>query len=146
MSSLSDILDFERFNLRKIGRAIKEDPERLFLGALGPFGTELWGKVLGKDYGKLVNPLGAPVESTYEEAEAAGSILAQAARCTILLKLLLDQLLAGTARTNSAGRVSGSARRFQAEGISAGLGSGVEATRQPKESESRICLRRVRRW
>lgn len=72
MSSLKDILDFEEFNLKSIWEKIKQDPERLLIGALGPWGTEAWGKVLGKDYGKMVNALGAPVESTFEAAEAAG--------------------------------------------------------------------------
>ena len=67
-----DLIDFERTNLREMGRKAKEDPERLFLGAADEFGSELWGKVLGKDYSPMVDRWGGPDASSWQRAEAEG--------------------------------------------------------------------------
>ncbi len=52
---------------------IKEDPERIFIGAMfAPGGEQVWGKALGKDYEPSVNLWGGPRGSTFQEAEEAG--------------------------------------------------------------------------
>jgi len=72
MSFLSDIFDFERLNLREIGRKLKEDPERLLLGGITPFDTKVQNKILGRDDKPLVGQWGGPAESTWERAAAEG--------------------------------------------------------------------------
>lgn len=82
--SLGDIFDFEFFNLKDMWKKIKKDPERLFLGAADPFSSEMWGKILGKDYEPIVDQFGGPYggswismggntnQGVYGRAEQAG--------------------------------------------------------------------------
>lgn len=70
--SLGDALDFEKFQLGEWWKAIKDDPERLFLGALTPAGSELWGGITGNDYEPLTNWFGGPTGETYDKAQAEG--------------------------------------------------------------------------
>lgn len=72
MSFLGDLLDFELFNLEEVWKTIKDDPERLFLGALTPAGTELWSGILDKDWEPSVNWLGRPSEETFRKAQESG--------------------------------------------------------------------------
>jgi hypothetical protein len=58
MGTLSDILGFEKFNLKDMWRKIKDDPERLLIGAVDPASTKMWNKVLGKDYEPIVDQMG----------------------------------------------------------------------------------------
>jgi len=68
-----DQIEFERFQLDKWKDMIKEDPERIFIGAMfAPGGEQVWGKALGKDYEPSVNLWGGPRGRTFEEAEAEG--------------------------------------------------------------------------
>ncbi len=68
-----DQIEFERFQLDKWKDMIKEDPERIFIGAMfAPGGEQVWGKALGKDYEPSVNLWGGPRGATFEEAEAEG--------------------------------------------------------------------------
>ena len=60
MSSISDLLGFELFNLKDIFKGIKKDPERLFLGAADPFSSKMWGGITGKDYEPLIDQMGGP--------------------------------------------------------------------------------------
>lgn len=68
----TDLIDFELVNLKEMWSKVKDDPERLFIGAIDPFSSEVWGKALGKDYDPLVTQLGGPAESSWERAEAEG--------------------------------------------------------------------------
>lgn len=70
--SLGSLLQFEGFNLKKIGKAIKKNPERLLLGAVDPASSSLWSRVLGKDYAPMVDQMGGATGDTFSEAEAAG--------------------------------------------------------------------------
>lgn len=72
MSFLGDVFDFEKFNLKGMWEKIKDDPERLFLGAADPFGSELWGGILGKKYEPIINQMGGASDDTYDKAKAAG--------------------------------------------------------------------------
>lgn len=70
----TDLVDFEMVNLKEMWGKIKDDPERLFIGAIDPWSSEIWGKALGKDYGDnpLVNQWGGPDSSSWERAEEEG--------------------------------------------------------------------------
>lgn len=84
MSFLKDIIDFERFHLRDMGKKIKKDPERLLLGAVDPWSTKLWNQTgIGKDWEPLVDQMGGAYggntltlgdtgEGVYGRAEQAG--------------------------------------------------------------------------
>lgn len=72
MASLGDILSFEKFNLKEMFNKIKDDPERIFLGAIDPIGSKLWGGITGKDYEPAVNYLGGPTDETFARARASG--------------------------------------------------------------------------
>ncbi len=67
-----DIIDFEHVNLKEMWRKVKDDPERLFIGAIDPFSSKVWGEALGKDYDPLVNQWGGPAESSWTRAEEEG--------------------------------------------------------------------------
>lgn len=72
MSWLGDNLKFEGFNLKGIAQKIGHDPERLFLGALDPASTKMWGGLLGKDWKPMVDQVGGPTGDTFSQARAAG--------------------------------------------------------------------------
>lgn len=65
-------LDFERFQLGRWFDQLKDNPEQLLLGAATPFGAQMWGGLLGKDYEPLVNMWGGPTDATWQAAEAEG--------------------------------------------------------------------------
>lgn len=67
-----DIIDFERTNLREMGRKIKDDPERLLVGGITPLDTEVTNKILGTDYEPMIDQWGGPADSTWERAAAEG--------------------------------------------------------------------------
>lgn len=58
MSFLGNVFDFESFNLKDMFKKVKKDPERLLIGAVDPWSTKLWNKVLDKDYEPLVDQMG----------------------------------------------------------------------------------------
>lgn len=74
MSWLGDVFDFEKFAFGDMWGQIKDDPERLLLGAATPVGSKVWGGILGKDWKDepILDYFGGPASGTYERAEAAG--------------------------------------------------------------------------
>lgn len=72
MSFLSNVFKFEKNNASYMLDGIKEDPERIFLGAADPLSSKFWGKVLGKDYEPLVDQWGGASEGSYKDAEEKG--------------------------------------------------------------------------
>lgn len=72
MSFISDVFDFERSALKDHLGKIKEDPERLLIGAGDPASSKLWGKVLNKDYEPLVDQWGGAPQDAYVNAEKRG--------------------------------------------------------------------------
>lgn len=72
MSWLGNVLNFEGFNLKNIGKKIGQNPEQLLIGAGDPFSAGVWSKITGKDYQPLVNQMGGATGDTYQKAEAAG--------------------------------------------------------------------------
>lgn len=71
-SWLSDNIDFEKFQFDKWVDQIKENPERMLLGANDEVGAKLWGGILGKDYEPMVSKWGGPTKETFTEAGEAG--------------------------------------------------------------------------
>lgn len=69
---LGNIIEFEDMQLKRWGEMLKENPERLFLGAADPLSSKLWGEITGKDYEAAVNMWGGPTQQAFAEAEAAG--------------------------------------------------------------------------
>lgn len=72
MSWLGDVVGFEGFNLKNIGKKIAKNPEQLLLGAGDPLTAGVWNSALGTDYEPLVNEWGGATDDTYQKAEAAG--------------------------------------------------------------------------
>ncbi len=60
MSSLRDVFDFESLNLKDMWGKIKKDPERVFIGAIDPLSSKMWGEITGKEYDPIINQLGGP--------------------------------------------------------------------------------------
>ncbi len=71
-AGLDDMLAFEKNQLGYWWDAIKEDPERLFIGAIDPFSSKMWGEVTGKDYEPMLNQLGGPSTGAYIDAAEKG--------------------------------------------------------------------------
>lgn len=69
---LDDMLSFEKNQLSYWWDAIKEDPERLFIGAIDPFSSKMWGEITGKDYEPMLNQLGGPSKGAYIDAAEKG--------------------------------------------------------------------------
>jgi hypothetical protein len=72
MGGLRDIAKFEKFNFKDMAKKIKDDPERLFIGAGDEVGSKFWGKVTGKDYEPIVNQWGGASDGAYQRAEQSG--------------------------------------------------------------------------
>lgn len=72
MSFFGDVLKFEGFNLKNIGRKIKDNPARLLYGGIDPASTKVWNKVLGRDDEPLVDQWGGASSDTYDRAQEAG--------------------------------------------------------------------------
>jgi len=79
--SLSDMWDFESFQLSEWWDRAKEDPEQLLLGAWDPLQTKILETITGNKYEPYVNQLGGPMGSghaglgsggIYDRAEAEG--------------------------------------------------------------------------
>ena len=66
------MLAFEKNQLGYWWDAIKSDPERLFIGAIDPFSSKMWGEITGKDYEPMLNQLGGPSKGAYMDAAEKG--------------------------------------------------------------------------
>lgn len=71
MSWLGDVVGFEAFNGKKIGKALMDDPSRLLTG-VDPASTGLWNTVLGTHNKPIVDQMGGATGQTYKDASAAG--------------------------------------------------------------------------
>lgn len=81
MGILSDVGQFEAFNLRDMWGKVRDNPERLLLGAATPVGGALWGKILGKEdeYKEpIVNLLGGPAGSGWTGMGETGGVYERA--------------------------------------------------------------------
>ena len=72
MSWFGDVGNFELFNLKGMGKQIKDNPARLLYGSADPFSTKVWNKALGRDDKPLVDQWGGAADHRYDDAEEAG--------------------------------------------------------------------------
>lgn len=72
MGWLSDVFKFETGHLDDIWGDIKDNPERILVGATDPASTKAWNKVLGKDWDPMVDQMGGATKQRYTDAEAKG--------------------------------------------------------------------------
>lgn len=71
-AGLDDMLAFEKNNLKYMWDALRNDPERAFIGAIDPFSSKMWGEITGKDYEPMLNQLGGPSKGSYMNAAEKG--------------------------------------------------------------------------
>ncbi|WP_393922892.1 hypothetical protein [Pseudomonas fluorescens] len=107
MSFLSDVGDFEWFNLGQMGGQVKQNPARLFYGSADPFSTGMWNKVLGTDDKPLVDEWGGAAPQRYEEAQDAGINTGPGKTMHTIAKTIAS-IYAGGAGANAAGGLLGS--------------------------------------
>ena len=69
---VGDALEFEWYHAKELWNDIKEDPERLFIGAIDPISSDMWGAVTGKDYEPMVNQWGGATNQRFVGFEAEG--------------------------------------------------------------------------
>ena len=72
MGFLKNVLGFEKFGLKDIGRQLKKDPERILLGAFDPASSKMWSKVTGKNYEPVLDQMGGQSSGAYKRASEAG--------------------------------------------------------------------------
>lgn len=60
MSFFGNAFDFDKFALKDMWNKIRDDPERLFIGAIDPWSTKMWNGILDKDYEPLIDQMGGP--------------------------------------------------------------------------------------
>ena len=72
MGFVTDLVDYNLWKGGDLWDSLKDDPERGFLGAMTPAGTELWNGILGKDWDTELSWTGGSTEKDWENAEAEG--------------------------------------------------------------------------
>lgn len=72
MGWLSDLHKGNKHWFSEQWKAIKNDPERLFLGAMTPVGSKLWGGITGEDYKPVMDAWGGPSADVYATGAAKG--------------------------------------------------------------------------
>lgn len=115
---LDNLVDFDSFQLGRMGDMLKENPERAFLGALDPVGTGLWNKILGEDWDPAVSEFGGPTKKGTEEAAASGVDTKAGAAAHTVAKLIASYF-AGQAGAEalSGGEVANSGMDFGGPGV-----------------------------
>lgn len=78
MGTLSDVFDFESFNLKDMWNKVRDDPERLLYGSVDPFSTEMWNQITGSDHEPMVNMLGGPMGSGWTGLGEDGGVYQRA--------------------------------------------------------------------
>lgn len=125
MSFLGDVLGFEKVNLKEIGRKIKENPERLLIGAVDPASSKVWSKVTGQDYEPIVDQWGGAASDVGNRAEAsgvdpqAGMTMHKVARLAASIfggRALAGKLGSGTGEAAEAGKEASMASRIGSAG------------------------------
>lgn len=69
---LGDLFDFAKHHVGDAWSQMKDDPERMLLGAATPAGSKLWGGILGKDWEPMVNEFGGATPEQFDSADAEG--------------------------------------------------------------------------
>jgi hypothetical protein len=122
MSFLSNVFKFEKHNFGYMLDGIKEDPERILIGAADPFSTKVWNKVLGKDYKPLVDQWGGASEESYKQAEEKG-IDTKAGGAVHSVARVIAAIFA----MNAAGSAMGGGAEAAGGAADAAAGGGAEA-------------------
>ncbi len=129
--------DFEKFQLEDMWKQIKEDPERLFIGAIDPFSSEMWGTVTGKDYEPMVNQWGGATNERFVRASEAGIDVEPAQGMHGLAKDIAQSYTAGYAggKGASAGEGQGWWDSSVSPYIEKGITGMLEAGMNPPEPD-----------
>lgn len=72
MGWMSDLFKGNKHWFSEQWKAVKDNPERLLLGAMTPVGSKVWGKATGKDYKPVMDAWGGPSADVYASGEAKG--------------------------------------------------------------------------
>ena len=127
---LKSNFEFEKFQLEDMWRDIKENPERLFIGAIETGSTDMWNSILGTDYEPLVNQFGGATNARFVEASERGIDTEPAQFLHGVAKDIAKSYAAagvGGAAGNYAGSQGASAGAQQgiSEGVTQGVGGGM---------------------
>jgi hypothetical protein len=128
---ISDVMKFEKSKLGNVIDKYKDDPERPLLGINTPFESQVWGKILGKDYTPTVDMYGGATKDDSAKAKSEGintgpgesmHNIARAITSAFALGYGADAAGVGTpsSAASSAPAVGGDAGAFDASG-SAGV-------------------------
>lgn len=72
MGWMSDLFKGNKHWFSEQWKAVKDNPERLLLGAMTPVGSKVWSKATGKDYKPVMDAWGGPSADVYASGEARG--------------------------------------------------------------------------
>lgn len=134
MGFLKKLFKFEKNNLSRMVGQVKDNPERLLLGAATPVGTKVWGKVLDKDWKPVVNEWGGATKESYEDAARKGIDIGPAAKMHAVAQAIASFYAGGAAgklignpatamgitNPTAAGAVNGAVRGAVQSGIQGG--------------------------
>lgn len=106
-------LRFSKFNLSDQWGKIKQNPERVFTGAMDPASTKVWNKAfdwtapitgIHKHYdNSMVDQFGGPPPDTYQKAEAQGIPTAQAKTANAIARAVVAAYAGGAAYNAASG-------------------------------------------
>jgi len=82
------VLKFEANNLKYMVDLVKEDPERILIGAIDPFSSKMWGTILGKDYDPIINQWGGAADGSYVDAASKGIDIGPGAAMHAVAKMI----------------------------------------------------------
>ncbi len=147
MSSLKEILGFERFHLRDLGRKIKDDPKQLLLGGVDPWSTKLWNHTgVGKDWEPMVDQMGGAYggstltlgdtgEGVYGRAKAAGVPTEAGAGMHDIAHVIASIYAGGYGADKLGGLMGGSKMPFNLGGMGGGQGPVDSPMPQMRQSQ-----------
>lgn len=108
MGFLKNVLGFEKFGLKDIGRQLKKDPERILLGAFDPASSKMWSKVTGKNYEPVLDQMGGQSSGAYKRASEAGIDVSDGRKMHNVAKAIAS-FYAGSYALNGGGAAGGGA-------------------------------------
>jgi len=128
MSWFGNLADFEQFKLGDMWKKIKDDPERLLIGAENPLSAKIASGVTGKEYTPLVDWMGGASSQDFKNAEANGvntGAAKQAHGVAHALAAIFGTM--GAAGAAGGGAAAGGAGAGAAGGTGAAAGGGAAA-------------------
>jgi len=138
MGGITDTEKFERFQIKDVGKQIKNNKTNSLLqflfGGATPLGAALWSKIFGRELTPFVNQLGGPTKKRFKDARQSGIDTGLSEKSHTVAGIIaayngaqgLEGLLpqAGGAVAGSEGL--GAAASGQALGSTAGVGTGAQ--------------------